>query len=267
MANATNTAGFAHKKGATAAARKVLGKDAVAEAEFEVFEIEGGRWDWKAVERTKQQRRSSGKGSPFGKQSDQPVLDGMPIPGLAHPTDEEVKATEALLDSKAGTLGNNFTDGSELPSEPVTAGPTEELGAPLQDEPTNHRANAFGAAAFAALGNVTDRRTEANGTRKGQRASDKPAAERKARVPSEMANGVRKPSAGTTCRHVWDELTRLQAENNGVAPDSKQVKALAEQHKWNTNNASIEFYQWRKFNGISGRTKASAPAAKPIKAK
>lgn len=224
MTNATN-AGFAHKKGAVAAARKVLGKDAVLDEEFEAFEIEGGRWDWKAVERAKKQRRTSGKGSPFGKQSDTPSLDGMPIPGLE------------------GDI------------------------APLQEEPApaNKAANAFGAAAFAALGNMSDRRTESTGSNKGQRNGDKPAAERKPRAPAEMSNGVRKPSVGTTCRHVWDELARLQEENNGVPPDSKQVKQLAEQHKWNTNNASIEFYQWRKFNGISGRTKASAQAAKPIK--
>ena len=33
----------------------------------------------------------------------------------------------------------------------------------------------------------------------------------------------------------------------------QQVKALAEERGWNPNNASIEFYQWRKFNGIRGR--------------
>jgi hypothetical protein len=35
-------------------------------------------------------------------------------------------------------------------------------------------------------------------------------------------------------------------------------------HNWNPNNAMIEYYQWRKFNGITGRAKkveAAAPAA------
>ena len=29
---------------------------------------------------------------------------------------------------------------------------------------------------------------------------------------------------------------------------------------WNPNNASIEYYQWRKYNGISGRVAAPKPA-------
>lgn len=255
MANAT-TAGFAHKKGAIAAARRVLGKDAVLEDEFEAFEIDGGRWDWKAVERTKKQRRTSGKGSPFCKSA--PVEDATPAP-----SPEEVAAAEAAIAaaSAPAPVNGNDTDAADekLPT-------MDDLPIPgASDEPVNKGANAFGAAAFAALGNMSDRRTDGSGSSKGQRASDKPAAERKPRVPAEVQNGVRKPSVGTTCRHVWDELERLQTENNGTPPDSKQVKALAEQHKWNTNNASIEFYQWRKFNGISGRTKAAAPAAKPVK--
>lgn len=38
----------------------------------------------------------------------------------------------------------------------------------------------------------------------------------------------------------------------------KDLQPVAEEKGWNLNNAQIELYQWRKFNGISGRVKATA---------
>lgn len=67
-------------------------------------------------------------------------------------------------------------------------------------------------------------------------------------------NGVKMPSAGTLCRAVWDFCS---ATPNCTAKD---VKTEAEKQGWNANNASIEFYNWRKFNGIVGRQK-TAPQA------
>jgi len=73
-------------------------------------------------------------------------------------------------------------------------------------------------------------------------------------------NGIKRPSAGGRCRAVWDALDEYR-ENEGEIPDAQFVKMLAEENGWNPNNASIEFYQWRKFNGITGRQKkAAAPA-------
>jgi hypothetical protein len=60
------------------------------------------------------------------------------------------------------------------------------------------------------------------------------------------------PSAGGLCRAVWDYLFAEDDANR--TPTAKSVKAYAETQGWNVNNASIEFYNWRKFNGISGRT-------------
>ena len=71
-------------------------------------------------------------------------------------------------------------------------------------------------------------------------------------------NSVKRPSAGGLCRAVWDACWEHQAAT-GNAPTAKEVKAIAETNGWNPNNASIEYYQWRKFNGITGRVKA-APA-------
>lgn len=67
----------------------------------------------------------------------------------------------------------------------------------------------------------------------------------------EERNGIKRPSVGGTCRAVWDALDAAVAE--GKTPSAKDVKAMAEANGWNPNNASIEFYQWRKFNGIRGR--------------
>lgn len=67
----------------------------------------------------------------------------------------------------------------------------------------------------------------------------------------EERNGVKRPSVGGMCRAVWDALDAMVEA--GKSPTAKDVKALAEEKKWNSNNASIEFYQWRKFNGIRGR--------------
>lgn len=63
--------------------------------------------------------------------------------------------------------------------------------------------------------------------------------------------GIKKPSVGGQCRALWDALDDMVAA--GTQPTAKQVKALAEERGWNPNNASIEFYAWRKFNGIRGR--------------
>ena len=68
-------------------------------------------------------------------------------------------------------------------------------------------------------------------------------------------NGVKRPSAGGLCRAVWDACWAHQG-TTGLPPTAKEVKALAEANGWNQNNASIEYYQWRKFNGISGRIAA-----------
>lgn len=76
-----------------------------------------------------------------------------------------------------------------------------------------------------------------------------------------MQNGVKRPSIGGLCRAVWDACWSHQ-EKTGEVPTAKQVKEIALANGWNPNNASIEYYQWRKYNGISGRV-AKVEAKKP----
>jgi hypothetical protein len=64
----------------------------------------------------------------------------------------------------------------------------------------------------------------------------------------EEKNGVKRPSLGGVCREVWDFCDATPT------PTAKAVREQALVAGWNPNNAAIEFYQWRKFNGISGRT-------------
>lgn len=64
-------------------------------------------------------------------------------------------------------------------------------------------------------------------------------------------NGVKRPSAGGKCRAIWDHCDELYAQ--GLMPKPKLLKEAAEQFGWNPNNAVIEMYQWRKFQGIIGR--------------
>lgn len=69
----------------------------------------------------------------------------------------------------------------------------------------------------------------------------------------EERNGVKRPSIGGVCRAVWDECDAMAAR--GEQPTVKALKEAAPAKGWNPNNAAIEFYQWRKFNGITGRAK------------
>ncbi len=242
--------GYAHAKGARAAARKVMGADAVEGAEFELVPLDGDRFDWKAVEKTKAKGRKSEKGA-----------------GIAPPT-AEGQLVEPL------ELGPNLSNLEHLPTETVTEQPLEsQISVPIAAdlppavaEAVSAAASAFGAVAMATLSlNAQQRSARAGEAVGGRRETDKVVTPKKEKVANEVKNGVRKPSAGTVCRAVWDELEKLES------PDSKAVKALAERMNWNPNNASIEFYQWRKFNGIKGRIKAAPvkqsdkkPAAKPI---
>jgi hypothetical protein len=70
----------------------------------------------------------------------------------------------------------------------------------------------------------------------------------------EKRNGVTRPSAGGKCRQVWDALDAYRTEQ-GELPTVAIAKSIAEDEGWNPANATIEFYQWRKFNGIKGRGK------------
>lgn len=64
-----------------------------------------------------------------------------------------------------------------------------------------------------------------------------------------VQNGIRRPLPDSVCGQVWTALDQMHAA--GVVPTAKDVKSLATAKTWNPNNASIEFYQWKRFMGLT----------------
>lgn len=75
-----------------------------------------------------------------------------------------------------------------------------------------------------------------------------PKVERTERVEQ---NGVKRPAPGGLCAAVWEYLDKHPKAT------AKDLREVAPSKDWNVNNVACEFYQWRKFNGITGRTAAA----------
>ncbi|AHN84553.1 hypothetical protein 9g_00037 [Enterobacteria phage 9g] len=76
-----------------------------------------------------------------------------------------------------------------------------------------------------------------------------PVAPVKSKTRSETRNGVRRPVKGK-CADVWNALDNMLPNN---VPTIGNVRDLAKVNGWNINNATIEFYAWRKFNGLNNK--------------
>lgn len=79
----------------------------------------------------------------------------------------------------------------------------------------------------------------------------KPKKEPASKVERIEQNGVKRPGPGK-CLEVWEYLD----QHGNMTP--KDLKSVAAEKGWNENNALIEMYGWRRFNGITGRIKAAA---------
>lgn len=64
----------------------------------------------------------------------------------------------------------------------------------------------------------------------------------------ETRNGVTRPSIGGKCRAVWDMLDRI-----GISATAKQAREQASELGFDKTTTMVQFYRWRKFNGIEGR--------------
>lgn len=89
-------------------------------------------------------------------------------------------------------------------------------------------------------------------------AAAPPAAEKPAKPVAVIQNGVRQPKEGGLCRAVWDFCASQE-----TLPTAAQVKEHAVKVGWNPNNASIEYYQYRKFTGVRGRQGGKVASAAP----
>lgn len=67
----------------------------------------------------------------------------------------------------------------------------------------------------------------------------------------EERNGVKRPSAGGKCRGVWDMLDRMTAKA-GSPPPAKYARLEASAQGFDKTTTMVQFYRWRKFNGIKG---------------
>lgn len=65
---------------------------------------------------------------------------------------------------------------------------------------------------------------------------------------SDKQNGISRPRAGGKCAAVWDALDKVEGRVT-----AEQVRALAAEHGFDKTTAQVQFYRWRKFNGIAGR--------------
>lgn len=179
--------------------------------------------------------------------------DGTPSPKVQQNVSETLG--EAVVQT-AQTRDTSEEDTNLEQSPETGVFPHDEHDEPEHDE--EHSASSPSPSAFAAfaLGQLT---ADSNKTpvAETQRA---PASTTGLKIEKDrpMQNGVKRPSAGGMCRAVWDALDAYREANGGQIMSAAQVKDLAESKGWNTNNASIEFYQWRKFNGIKGRQAAKA---------
>lgn len=82
-------------------------------------------------------------------------------------------------------------------------------------------------------------------------------------VTREQRNEVKRPKEGGRCDAVWRALDEMRAR--GKTTDLHNIIELAKERKWNTNNARVEFYQWRRFNGMTTpRGAASVQASSAV---
>lgn len=167
----------------------------------------------------------------------------------------DTDAAEKLL---AGATADQTDDTVRESSESTDTSNTDETGEPESDEPEAPVASGNMFASIGATLGAVASTPAASATRA-------PAASRTAYTIEKdrpEQNGIKRPSAGGLCRAVWDAMDAQREANTGETPSTQQVRDLALMHNWNVNNAMIEYYQWRKFNGITGRAKKveAAPA-------
>jgi biotin carboxyl carrier protein len=65
-------------------------------------------------------------------------------------------------------------------------------------------------------------------------------------------NGVKRPSAGTICRDIWDALDKVRAESKDT-PSFADVHKLREARNWQKNTAVTQYQRWKQFHGLMPR--------------
>lgn len=68
------------------------------------------------------------------------------------------------------------------------------------------------------------------------------------------SNGVKRPSEGGICRQIWDAID-AEKQTTGQVPSLKEMKVKLSHLDMTT--VSVQYYRWRKFQGIAGRLDAA----------
>ena len=63
-------------------------------------------------------------------------------------------------------------------------------------------------------------------------------------------NGVKRPSAGSTCAIIWDTCDRITSEQVHTCTSAELFNAL---QGYNECTLRTQYARWRQFNGITGR--------------
>lgn len=69
---------------------------------------------------------------------------------------------------------------------------------------------------------------------------------------AKVQNGIKAPMRQGKCMAVWQACEALY-KATGKVPTLKEVMACEALAGANPTNTQIEFYRWRKFNGLNGK--------------
>lgn len=67
-----------------------------------------------------------------------------------------------------------------------------------------------------------------------------------------VKNGIKAPLRAGKCKHVW-EVCEAIYKATGKVPTLKELNAHEAMQGTNTTNNQIEFYRWRKYNGLNAK--------------
>nr|DAK94099.1 MAG TPA: hypothetical protein [Caudoviricetes sp.]DAX34125.1 MAG TPA: hypothetical protein [Caudoviricetes sp.] len=67
---------------------------------------------------------------------------------------------------------------------------------------------------------------------------------------AKIQNGIKAPMRAGKCMAVWQACEALY-KATGKVPTLKEVMACEAMQGANATNTQIEFYRWRKFNGLN----------------
>lgn len=171
----------------------------------------------------------------------------------ATPVAEPVVETVAAAPVAPATTPNAFTLAARKPAAAPVADVQPELALEEAAETPVDTTGAFGALAASLQTTPLAPRTQAAAA-----AASTDRGGYKVEKDRPKQNGVARPSKDGKCRQVWDLCDALREAGKGVPPEAKVLRAQSEANGWNLNNTMIEFYQWRKFNGIKGRAAKAA---------